>query len=512
MGVAHQSTQHLHVPHLHFPGHSHGHSSVHMKHHSQRSKFLDPNTRNAFQRLCLEGHESICASHLCDLIMEQLGVEDGEEGGVQINRSDRLARYKEAIRIFHARAPLADELPETAKDDINFGTFMLLMDSERTDLVSICGEDHGHSMWEIRQILLKEDATKKIHSVTNAKGANIYAQCRTKKTGEYDSLIATVNAWVGFFILLNAIIIGVSAELDPEWEGWIYVEIAFTSIFFADITLKLYVLGLREYYMGADMKWNMFDNFVVLLSLVDIALELVGDVLDLSSFAIIRVLRFARLIKLMRVLRLKVFAELRLLINGVFLGVRTLFWAVVLLGFFIYCLGVTLKQTIGMPKAMASWGCNSGKLCTRGQDHLTKYRDELFGTVGRAMFTVFRCFTDGCVSLDGTPLPVYLWDTFGPFAVAAYVLCILFVIFGLFNLIMAIFVESTMKAAKVDADRRRVLRQNEALHYSDRLGQLVVAFLMGQAIDTNDGTRSSLTVFNAFMPFKKSSRSDTDAD
>jgi len=72
-----------------------------------------------------------------------------------------------------------------------------------------------------------------------------------------------------------------------------------------------------------------------------------------------------------------------------------------------------------------------------------------------------------------------------------------------------------MKAAKADADRRRVLRQNEALHFSDRLGQLVIAFLMGQAIDEDVGNRtarSSLTMFNAFLPFKKQIEDDADPD
>ena len=33
---------------------------------------------------------------------------------------------------------------------------------------------------------------------------------------------------------------------------------------------------------------------------------------------------------------------------------------------------------------------------------------EEFGTVPAAMFTCFRCFTDGCAATDGTPLQEHL--------------------------------------------------------------------------------------------------------
>jgi len=62
----------------------------------------------------------------------------------------------------------------------------------------------------------------------------------------------------------------------------------------------------------------------------------------------------------------------------------------------------------------------------------------LGGTMERSMFTVFRCLVDGCAAADGTPLMVILWDVYGWGVIVAYVLTILFVTFGLFNLVMVI--------------------------------------------------------------------------
>merc|ERR1719414_290408 len=87
------------------------------------------------------------------------------------------------------------------------------------------------------------------------------------------------------------------------------------------------------------------------------------------------------------------------------------------------------------------WGCTDSEV------FLMKYRDEMFGTVGRCMFTIFRCFvSDGCVAISGAPIMPLLWDHFGWLIVIFYVIVFVLLTFGLFNLIMATIVENTMQA------------------------------------------------------------------
>jgi len=123
-------------------------------------------------------------------------------------------------------------------------------------------------------------------------------------------------------------------------------------------------------------------------------------------------------------------------------------------------MAVMLKETIGRNKL----ACQVSNTCTTVSDshaQLARWKDELFGSVPRSMFTVFRCFTDGCVSMDGTPLPLLLWDVYGIAAITIYVICTMLVIFGIFNLIAAIFVENTLENSKLDEDRRQHLRSHK---------------------------------------------------
>merc|ERR1712045_510001 len=90
------------------------------------------------------------------------------------------------------------------------------------------------------------------------------------------------------------------------------------------------------------------------------------------------------------------------------------------------------------------------------------------------MFTVFRCFTDGCSASDGTPLPVHFMDSYGPFFALVWVFCTLFVMFGLFNLIMAIFVENTIENGKHDITLRKHQRQAEQLRVAWKLQALIM--------------------------------------
>jgi hypothetical protein len=119
---------------------------------------------------------------------------------------------------------------------------------------------------------------------------------------------------------------------------------------------------------------------------------------------------------------------------------------------------------------------------SRSEYHFVTWRYELYGSVSRSMFTVFRCFTDGCSSLDGTPLIPYMWDVFGPTALLFYVVFTLIVTFGLFNLIAAIFVENTIERSKINEQRLREARA--AIHGQTAVKlQKTITWLCTECID-----------------------------
>lgn len=153
---------------------------------------------------------------------------------------------------------------------------------------------------------------------------------------------------------------------------------------------------------------------------------------------------------------------------------RVLLWAIVLLTVVCFVLGIMMRQTMGQ------W-CNPEmvqfeNLCR--EPHLERYGEMLFSTLSRSCLTVFRCFTDGCSAPDGTPLMVHIFEdsSYGQVIVFIYVLSFLFVTFGLFNLIMAIFVENTMESARFDERKRQQLRHMQAVQMAQQLQKLVLKF------------------------------------
>jgi Ca2+-binding EF-hand superfamily protein len=114
------------------------------------------------------------------------------------------------------------------------------------------------------------------------------------------------------------------------------------------------------------------------------------------------------------------------------------------------------------------------------------------------MLTVFRCFVGDCSNPNGTPLVPMLYDIHGSFFLICYIIVTCFVMFGVFNLVMAIFVENTLEAARLNQKKRAMFRQSEAVRVAKELQEVVVFLLSGGAqpeietnrIETPEGRRS----------------------
>jgi len=289
---------------------------------------------------------------------------------------------------------------------------------------------------------------------------------------------------MGAVIILNTITIGITNyypsgdDIKPS-KGWFFVELGFTGIFTFEMVMKLWNSGLIVYLFGNDYAWNLFDSVIVVLAIVESVLNAFTNL----SFAEVRVLKVFRLLRLARVVRLvRAFKELNLMVHGLIEGLRTLFWAFVLLCSIVFILGVVLTQTLGQPPLPG----HAETLQSRSR------RIELFGDIARSMFTSFRCFTDGCTDLDGTPLmkPFIAADNFNYLLVGGYCLVSLIIIFGVFNLIMAVFVETTMRAAKSSGFRSSHARQKEKQKLALKLHQVVRLFSGAQvAMESQSFTR-----------------------
>ncbi|CAE7293172.1 CACNA1S [Symbiodinium natans] len=199
-----------------------------------------------------------------------------------------------------------------------------------------------------------------------------------------------VDVLPGIVIVLNAIVLGISSDVAEDHVVWQVFNVFFLAFYTLEFIVKLAMFGWRWYFLGEDWAWNYFDLFCVALSWVEESTTWIvramssasDEPLDLNAMVFIRMLRLTRLVRLVRTLRFEIFYELKMMVLGVVSGMRVLFWAMVLLIVIIYTTGVAAKNMIGQ--------------------HEPEFRD-----VPSAMFSIFRCFTDGCDAYDGTPLTVY---------------------------------------------------------------------------------------------------------
>eukprot|EP00930_Biecheleria_cincta_P020164 TRINITY_DN15223_c0_g1_i4.p1 TRINITY_DN15223_c0_g1~~TRINITY_DN15223_c0_g1_i4.p1 ORF type:complete len:253 (-),score=52.94 TRINITY_DN15223_c0_g1_i4:133-891(-) len=115
---------------------------------------------------------------------------------------------------------------------------------------------------------------------------------------------------------------------------------------------------------------------------------------------------------------------------------------------------------------------------------------EEFQSLSAAMFTLFRCFTDGCSAYDGTPLSERLREEFGIAFSVGYVLIMMLVTVGIFNMIMAIFLDNAVASAV----RRKQKELGESAPAIEEEIKRVVVKLIDPSIEfrLSSATRTSL--------------------
>lgn len=236
-------------------------------------------------------------------------------------------------------------------------------------------------------------------------------------------------------IILNSILLGVQADVKPESVVWDVFEALFTAFFIVELVGKTIVIGPKKFFCGNDWYWSFFDTFCVLMAIVEMVVNYTsvneGNEGGGGIMGIMKMLKLFRLGRVVRLLKFRIFAELKLMVQGVFTGLRVLLWAVVLLMILMYLLAMVGRTLYGAPPGQ--------------QPDQEKGEFHEFASVFQSWLTMFRCFTEGCADYDGRPLQERMRASHvqGEWMfVISYVLVFLFISIGIFNLIMAVFIDS----------------------------------------------------------------------
>jgi len=357
--------------------------------------------------------------------------------------------------------------PPTAPEELSLPGLRWIM--HRTDeMDAVLNEEHARALAELRDRFVTQLTAATIARKTMVRTQDLKNAMQAEKR----AFLEPVSAFV---ILLNAVCIGASLDVERTWFGWQIFEMFFTAFFVVELAIKVRWSGFWGMYFGEDWQWNTFDSIIVAIAVMDIAFFIMEKAnlaveVDLTKVTVIRLVRLMRITRIVRLLKFHVFKELRMMVNGVIGGLRTLFWALMLISMLVYIFGVMMRQLLLQPLACDE--CTTREV--KAIEHIQGYADELFGSVFRSMFTVFRCFTDGCSSVDGTPLILSFWDAYGAIFVLLYTLFTIFMLFGVFNLIQAIFVEKTLEFAKADSAKRQAARYREDVRVAKELQDVVL--------------------------------------
>eukprot|EP00929_Paragymnodinium_shiwhaense_P095373 TRINITY_DN5647_c0_g1_i1.p1 TRINITY_DN5647_c0_g1~~TRINITY_DN5647_c0_g1_i1.p1 ORF type:complete len:728 (-),score=123.56 TRINITY_DN5647_c0_g1_i1:87-2270(-) len=281
---------------------------------------------------------------------------------------------------------------------------------------------------------------------------------------------------IGFIIVVNAIFIGVSIDAPASWQTAILgMDLFFSTAFILELGLKLYVNGMQQQFFGENRLMNWFDAALIFIDLLQMALQLVmpevsDGVGDLPSASLFRVVRLVRLVRILRLLRHPALQTLLMMMHGMIGGLPTLGWALLLFIFSVYIVALLCREFLGRA------------------EHEGIY--EYFNNVPRAMITAFRCSFGECDSIDGTPIFESVDAKYGMGFSILYCLFAFTMSIGMFNVISAIFVQSTMAAATaMKAKQKKARLQDEDL-WASRVSTIVRKML---SFSTGHGQTGSLS-------------------
>lgn len=148
--------------------------------------------------------------------------------------------------------------------------------------------------------------------------------------------------------------------------------------------------------------------------------------------------------------------------QGLIGGAHTLGWSFLLFMMFIYVVALIFREVLG-PKTHDF----------NDEDAVDWY----FRSVPRSMMTVFRCSFGDCSDRGGTPIFEHVTQKHGKLIALLFGGFIFITMIGLFNVISAIFVESTLKAAADLAEKKENERLLSKGHFSRHFLMLLECLL-----------------------------------
>mmetsp|Transcript_1068 Transcript_1068/g.2450 ORF Transcript_1068/g.2450 Transcript_1068/m.2450 type:complete len:914 (+) Transcript_1068:64-2805(+) len=254
----------------------------------------------------------------------------------------------------------------------------------------------------------------------------------------------------GLIIVVDAFLIALETD-DTARNGEIAVHFEilgyiFSTWYLMELLMRIYnTRPCRKFFFGKESAWNWFDIFLISASVLDMVFQQVDSV-RLRVVAVGRVLRALRLFRVIRVLRIIRFMtfmrEFHKLVLCLASSIQTLMCAMSLMTFVIFCFSVLFVQMVA---AHLETGRDFVPSSSQEEDLQAS-----FGSVGKSMISLYMAITAG--RNWGELAELLLWVD--PALRACFFAFLSLSIFGLTNVVTAVFVESAMQATQQYRDLR----------------------------------------------------------
>jgi len=252
-------------------------------------------------------------------------------------------------------------------------------------------------------------------------------------------------------IACNAVFMGVKANIElkaarnseyPDIPAVGYIEKGFT-IFFALEWLLRFMVYQKWFFRVEDWKWHIFDTLLVGTSIIEIVLE--ASKLSIAGgmdTMVVRLFRMIRLVRLLKIVRyISIFRELRLMINGLFSSLRSLFWSFVLLALVIYIFSIAFTQAAIVFLQKDNFAAEP--------EEIREAFIEWFGSTQISMRTMLISISGGA---DWAQF-VYMLELVDNLYALLFIFYIMLVFHGVLHVIASIFVDSAMATSQTEKDQ-----------------------------------------------------------
>jgi len=237
-------------------------------------------------------------------------------------------------------------------------------------------------------------------------------------------------------VFLNSIFIGIQVQINvarareglPESQWVFQVDVFFAVAFVLEFMWRVAVLRRRLWGKG-ERVWTLFEVALILTSVF----ELVVPVYDVSLLRAVRVLKVARHLRGAR--RVKHWHELRLILASMLSSVRTLAWAGIFLSSVLYSVAVFIMMDV--------------EAHVRTSPNVDELLLDLYGTVQASMLSLFMAITGGN-DWEYLMRPLQTMNHY--FYMLFFVLFVFITIFGIMNVLTAIYCNAASCVQAVDRE------------------------------------------------------------